>query len=383
MVLILAGCGSSADHLGQPARISAERANESNAHHPAGSSASPERSQPPHDQNGSAAHTQPESPAQGSADATPGPGHSSSSHQGSSAISAPQADLYVTLRTKVLTTLRKHGPARALRALDVAVQREPAAQGVCHAVAHELGHATLAKYHGDAAKALAVRYDVCGGGYTHGVVEIALKNSKNVARDMLRICAPRNDGSCWHGVGHGVMFAMKYKASRAESLCRRAPTTTLVARCAEGVYMQLFTLDEGAAHVAGASFKYPTHKTAARICATAGLADACWYYSPTVWLQEHPEDWAGALRWCDKLGSTTGRGTCTAGVGSRLVKYHPDNPDFGARKCRLADSDVRGRCIAGMGSYWVVHWHGTRSRASLCKAIKARDMARICRAVNG
>ena len=66
-----------------------------------------------------------------------------------------------------------------------------------------------------------------------------------------------------------------------------------------------------------------------------------------------------------------------------MVKYHPDDIEFAANRCRLAGSDLRDRCMAGMGSYWEVHWHGTKSRASMCKQIKATALARWCRAVNG
>lgn len=279
--------------------------------------------------------------------------------------------------------LRADGPAASLEELSARVEKSPELQAVCHSVAHDLGHAALANLGGDADNALALRNDVCGGGYTHGVVEMALADSTDAAADMLAIC-DRSDGPCWHGVGHGLMFSQAYDVDRAEGLCRGAPSVRMVARCAEGVYMQLFTLDDGAAHVAGPAFQMPTSATAAQSCERTvdPFAWACWYYSPTVWLQERPEDWDGAVRWCDALDSVSGRGTCVAGVGSRAVKHHIDDIPFAAGVCRRAPADVRNRCLAGMGSYWAVHWHGEKSRDSICSLLDDPGLARTCRRAN-
>lgn len=288
---------------------------------------------------------------------------------------------YQEVSRSSLAVLKKKGPEAALAYLDKRIHDDPEVSGICHAVAHDLGHAALALSHGNAAKALSVRNDVCGGGFVHGVVEETLEGSKNIARDLLTVCAPEQTGSCWHGVGHGVMLSSGYDLPRATHLCRTAPDEGLVARCGEGIFMQLMTLEEGGAHAADASKRVRSPAQAAKACRsqTSIFADTCWFYSPTVWLQEHPDDWRGVVRWC--LSSTRGdaRRACLKGVGSRLVKYHPDRIEFGAKICsRVGDANVDD-CFRGMGSYWSVHWKGKREPESVCAEVTDGELKARCR----
>ncbi len=310
-------------------------------------------------------HVSPDDAEEGHADAHP-----------EVAVAAPGA--YQQTRASVLAVLATSGPADALAELDRLIQEDPSVSGICHAVAHDLGHATLVWADGDAARALSDRDDVCGGGYTHGVIEYALGESSNVKRDLLQICAPRQDGSCWHGVGHGLMFATDMNVARSLRLCDRALTFTLAHRCAEGVYMQLFSGDIAAAHAAGADL--PTLDVARAECeGTRETYQAnCWFYSPNVWLAEHPDDFAGALNWCAGASTELGRASCVRGTGSRTVKYHPDDLSVGEGVCALAGPNRRD-CIAGMASYWSVHWKGEVEPRDLCSRLTATKSKRLCR----
>jgi hypothetical protein len=289
---------------------------------------------------------------------------------------------YQQLRARVLGVFRARGAAAALADLGRAVRVRPAWSGVCHAVAHDLGHAALHAL-GTPGRALSVRDEVCGDGYTHGVVEMALMDSRHPARDLRAVCAQHEDGSCYHGVGHGVMFATHYDLPAALQLCDTAPDATLADRCGEGVFMQLFTLDDGAAHAAGAGYATPTPASARATCAaTRHPYDLdCWFYSPTVLLQRHPEAWREVLAWCASAPTGRARSTCTKGVGSRLVKYHPDDIPFGGRTCAHASAALVDDCLTGMGSYWSVHWGGRRARSDVCHHLGDAALAVRCRSV--
>jgi hypothetical protein len=148
--------------------------------------------------------------------------------------------------------------------------------------------------------------------------------------------------------------------------------------------MQLFTLDDGAAHMASPTYEQPTPKTARAICAEVRYpySGNCWFYAPTVWLQTSPEDWQGVIDWCAKASDGSGQETCTRGVGSRVVKYHPDDIPFGGTVCAKVTDGLRNACLAGMGSYWSVHWKGQRSRSDVCHrlddaALEARCYATV------
>lgn len=322
-------------------------------------------------------------------------GHSSGGHVDPAATgptgsaAATPATPYEALRDRMLGILDRSGPGKALAALDKAIARNPEVSGICHAVAHDIGHATLEKFDGDAARALSQRDDVCGGGYTHGVVELALAYAPDIGQALLEICAPANDGSCFHGVGHGVMFATGYDIPAALDLCDTSPGDILKIRCGEGVFMQLFTLDDGVGHVATpAGYDPPTSETARGICEDVRLpyAGNCWFYAPTVWLQEHPEDWSGVVQWCDEAQDGLGRQTCTRGVGSRAVKYHPDDIPFAAAVCDSVADNVLTDCLGGMGSYWSVHWKGERPKIDVCNHLgddgTAQRLEPLCREAN-
>ena len=288
---------------------------------------------------------------------------------------------YESTSHDLLALQSSRGSAAALARLGRLQARDPAVAGVCHAVAHDLGHAAYAAGNRDAATALADRDDVCGGGFTHGVIETALGESENPARDLLLICAPAQDGSCFHGVGHGLMFATGMDVERSLRMCDRAPESILSTRCGEGVFMQLFSADVAGGHT-GHAAESPTASTALATCAAtrARYAANCWFYAPTTYLADHPDDFDGAIGWCRGAGEPNGRSMCARGVGSRTVKYHPDDPTIGAGVCGRAGG-LRDACLGGMGSYWSVHHEGARPPSDVCARLGDVALERRCLAV--
>lgn len=290
------------------------------------------------------------------------------------------AELYRVTSAELVALLDERGAVVALAELDRRITADPRLGGVCHAIAHDLGHAAFAAADGRAARALKNRDDVCGGGFTHGIVEMALGSSDHPVRDLLTICAPAQDGSCFHGVGHGVMFATGMDVGRSLALCDRTPSSLLAARCGEGVFMQLFSADVAGGHAAMTMTTDVTPVGARNTCADTRLlyAASCWFYAPTVWLSERPDDFTGAMGWCRTAPSSLGRQMCAKGVGSRTIKYHPDDPTVGARVCEKA-GQLMDPCLAGMGSYWSVH--RDRPGRDVCRRLGDATLAARCRRV--
>ena len=285
----------------------------------------------------------------------------------SSALAIEVHDLYAEARDELLVIQRNQGSVAALDELDVRSRADAELGGVCHAIAHDLGHQALYLAGGKPGMALTVRNDVCGGGFTHGVIEDALATSKDPAFDLLRICAPKQDGSCFHGVGHGAMFATGLNVAKSLDLCDLAPKEILSVRCGEGVFMQLFSADVAGGHAAGKGTNPETVDTASGTCARIRMpyAGSCWFYSPTLWLADRPDDFDGAMGWCATAASNFGQQLCAKGVGSRTIKYHPNDPTIGASVCGQS-GDLTDSCLAGMGSYWSVHYKGQRSASDVC-----------------
>jgi len=294
------------------------------------------------------------------------------------------ASVFTTTRAELMRVQAERGPRRALAQLERRIERIPALAGVCHAIAHELGQDAVARAGGDARAALEQGSEVCGGGFVHGVIETVLGDSKDPGRDLLRVCAPDNSGSCFHGVGHGVMFATGMDVPAALDLCDRSPSPELSNRCGEGVFMQLFSSDLSAQHVAGEETvdiaRDPTRAQARCRTVRAHYAANCWFYVPTVYLTAHPDDFAAAMTWCRDSGTRVGRQLCARGVGSRAVKYHPDDLSVADATCSAAGA-LTDSCLQGMGSYWSVHHEGRVEPSDVCEQLDPSQLRKRCRAV--
>jgi len=315
------------------------------------------------------------------ASAAPVATHHAAAPTGAALVSpvAVTRDLYTQVSGELLEIQREHGSAAALEELDVRSRASADLGGVCHAISHDLGHQALQLAGGRPGKALTVRNDVCGGGFTHGVIEDSLGSSENPARELLRICAPEQDGSCFHGVGHGVMFATGLDVAKSLDLCDLAPGSILSVRCGEGVFMQLFSADVAGGHAAGKGANPESVETAGDTCAHTRMpyVGSCWFYAPTLWLADRPDDFAGAMGWCAAAPSEFGQQECAKGVGSRTVKYHPDDPTIGARVCADA-GELMNSCLAGMGSYWSVHHQGQRPASDVCALLGSATLEQRC-----
>jgi hypothetical protein len=96
-----------------------------------------------------------------------------------------------------------------------------------------------------------------------------------------------------------------------------------------------------------------------------------------VWLAERPDDFAGAMGWCAGAAARAARQMCAKGVGSRTIKYHPDDPTIGAAVCAAAGA-LTDSCLTGMGSYWSVHHRGRRAPRDVCHHLGNDELARRC-----
>jgi hypothetical protein len=295
-----------------------------------------------------------------------------------------------TLSAFLVAELNAHDPGVALSDLERITGSEPYVNDFCHPIAHDLGHAALKKYHGDFAKASSYANDVCGSGYLHGIVEETLDQSPDKEAAVTTICGPRPTGACLHGVGHGAMFIAKLDVPKAEQLCSLFRNSYRTARCAEGIFMQLFEPDEDDP---AALSKLPARKLAAEPLYPCPqqpslFQSACYFYAPIYYLQthdyvDHPESFGQALDWCLSAPSAAGRSDCTRGTGSRLMKYNLDRPVWDAAQCEAAPtSGQRGDCIAGMVSYWDVNYNDRSVRVRLCPQLAGVARSDCIDAVN-
>ena len=293
-----------------------------------------------------------------------------------------------TLRNYLVAETAAKDPGVALADLERITLKDPYVDGFCHPVAHEIGHAALAKYQGNFTKAVSYLNDVCGSGYLHGVVEEKLQQMPDPETAVTTLCSPAQSLSCIHGIGHGAMFVSHLDVAGAERMCDRFPDSSQVVACSEGVFMQLFEPDEGDPT---ALAKLPADKLAAEPqypCAQQPsiYRSACYFYAPIYFLQTHdytahPTAFVQSLDWCLRAPAASAREDCSRGTGSRLMKYNIDRPAWTAAQCEQASSSwQRADCVSGMVSYWDVNYGSrTAARTKLCPQLSG-DAARLCRA---
>ncbi|MEU2159355.1 hypothetical protein ABZ532_30870 [Streptomyces sp. NPDC019396] len=223
--------------------------------------------------------------------ATPSTPNASASPEISASSKESVSDMWtrVSLTKQLVADLKQTGPEKALAQLDATIRAFPDVARFCHPVAHELGHAALAKYAGDFKKVSEFRSDVCGSGYLHGIVEEKLRKSNDPESDVIELCAPEQTNSCLHGIGHGAMFVSGLNIENAEELCSKFPSGRMVTSCSEGIFMQLFEPDESDPKAVAKLAKDKLSKDPLYPCPDQPMEfrSGCYYYAPVYFLQRN------------------------------------------------------------------------------------------------
>ncbi len=285
----------------------------------------------------------------------------------------------------------RSGPAAALALVSRLLDRNvPAVRGDCHTIAHLIGSATLARYHGNAAEAMGQGSMICGSGYYHGLIEYALEGARNEHQLIVKVKAMCSSTTalpttflryqCVHGLGHGVMIFSGDNLPWALSMCGKLAGRWAQQSCSGGVFMQNFNLPSKLSPFRSQYIKksdplypcdwvtveyklycylqitehllYATNYDWPRVAATCAKAPRPW---SNFCFQSFGRDASGASRYvpaaANRLCRLTGRGLadCVYGVARDFT-----NNDVGgaraARFCGLVRQDVRGFCFYAIGT---------------------------------
>lgn len=130
---------------------------------------------------------------------------------------------------------------------------------------------------------------------------------------------PSNRESCFHGVGHGIMFGFERDLPKSIEACRGMKQVFAQHRCYEGVYMELFWGQTTHAKKAlGWDISDPLSA-----CANtdAETSPSCFLYGHLGYLRTHKGDFFGAIDLCreSKL-SEYQKSYCIKGIGITLMK---------------------------------------------------------------
>lgn len=156
--------------------------------------------------------------------------------------------------------LRREGIPAAFDALAIAYDTDREFAGTCHAVTHELGKAAYDEFEKTGKTELSSKASYCGYGFYHGFMD-ALYVETNDMEKARAFCAyvgenvphPPSaefaEGSCYHGIGHGVTDGTDPRAWGSVmavirpglALCSKVAATNdeWHMRCASGVFNAL------------------------------------------------------------------------------------------------------------------------------------------------
>lgn len=218
----------------------------------------------------------------------------------------------------------------------------------CHDMAHDLGHRAYELYGFSGAMTFGdpnrlsntSTDDICAGGYMHGILEELFLHQPELKDAPGVICAGvpyLNRGSCFHGVGHGLMFANERDVPISLTTCKNLSNTEDAHRCYEGVWMEMFWGDIG--HSGGNSLGWTLEEPLAP-CKNAGLEEkpACFLYAHLGYLRTHRSDYKGMVALCTTNGlEKKDTQYCLKGVGITMMKH------FSSHRLENTESLVEGQ----------------------------------------
>jgi hypothetical protein len=144
----------------------------------------------------------------------------------------------------------RDGPKSTIRLFDRLVTTDDAVEGNCHRIVHMIGSASLARYHGNVAKAFAEGSASCWSGYYHGIlshafIDVELENLGPASRGLCDDEEIRTTDylayQCVHGLGHGLMIYTGYNLPLSLETCDELATEWDQSSCSGGVFMENVT----------------------------------------------------------------------------------------------------------------------------------------------
>lgn len=282
--------------------------------------------------------------------------------------------LYLRTEEALVDAVEREGAEAGITLLKRHMDENAHLASLCHPLAHAVGRSAYVRY--GFSGAVSFRDDVCGTGYLHGIVEshfIGLPDPEVAAKIL---CEP-NAADCFHGVGHGLMLALFNDVPASVAICRTLEQRFQRIQCAEGVYMELFQIED-------ASHEAVSFGTGDSLTPCEQVEDpyraTCAFYAPRHFLKIHEGDKQGAVALCQRIGRPT-QDACIKGLGSAAMKNAIDDPLSVQRLCLSLEEPDRGYCVEGMTSYWIVHFASATKGKQLCGMLEESQFQRCMRIV--
>jgi mono/diheme cytochrome c family protein len=249
----------------------------------------------------------------------------------------------------------RRGPQVALQQLDQLQRRDSVVGGFCHQITHEIGHAALARFHGDAAKALGQGAMTCWSRYYHGVIERAFAGvPRNQVHATARtMCSSLSTGptfvlyQCVHGLGHGLMIYSGGDLAYSLRVCDALPDQWDQTSCTGGVFMQAFLPPMPGMQAAELPMTKRQAHNLLYPCPTVAERDKLYCYLQITdrILPQVSFNWRTASSWC-RRAEKLWVATCFQSLGRDVSGNNQGDPVRIEQICRLAGAES-GDCVYG------------------------------------
>jgi hypothetical protein len=270
------------------------------------------------------------------------------------------------------------GPKVALTLFDHRRAVEKTVASDCHRIAHMIGSASLAYFHGNVALTYSSGSASCASGYYHGILERAFASVRSTAgliraaRTLCRGADVRRRGfldyQCTHGLGHGLMIQTGYDLPLALAVCRHLQTRWDEVSCTGGVFM------ENGSTVYGLRSQWLKDDDPLYPCPVMKLRNraSCYLRVTTQILNTNRYNWPKTAETCQSLEQRW-RSYCFRSYGRDTVNYAGGKADSILRLCGLAHSG-EGQCLYGAARTLADRDAKTASAAAFCsRAPRARQ----------
>jgi cytochrome c553 len=272
----------------------------------------------------------------------------------------------------------REGPTKALAQLDNDSRTISGVRADCHQITHWVGHAGLARYHGNAAEALAHGAMTCNSGYYHGVIERSLSGvpRSEVVHIARRLCTSESVTKeefllyqCVHGLGHGLMIYSGDDLPWSLRTCHQLNDDFDRVSCTGGVFMQ--NLATGMVTSRFLKQDDPIYP-----CNAVGRQDKvyCYLMVTSRILTLDGYDWHKTAQWCRR----SERGwvaTCFQSFGRDASGFSNYQPKETVRLCLQAGKDA-GECFYGAARDYGNNYAGGPQSSRFCVATPARYRGR-------
>jgi hypothetical protein len=289
--------------------------------------------------------------------------------------------------TELLAVLDRQGLGAALDTLEETAARDSAVLREGHQLAHALGRRALERA-GGGPSVLGQCRPVFASGCYHGVVEAHLDRSHRIdMTELEQMCAsagseqnPAPVYECVHGLGHGVLGALRLDLPGTLRHCDALPEPRFASACQEGAFMEAINTA-----VAGPRQRHGDQAHEHHAATPAGLsidpgdpyapcnrfkgtyAESCWPFQGFVILRHTRFDPAAAFRTCDAAPRSV-REPCYRSLGFQLAGLFQRDDQWILAQCAKGRPELASSCAAGATiALSEMDWSGARTM-SFCAA---------------